>query len=203
MDRAASAALLGGAGIAVAAASVAALGTAAEDTSLRSGPLPWALSALAVAVGLVLLGAYRTSIGRPRKLAVAGVGIAVAGLSVTAAMLAAIGVSGALGSDALNDGTSAVSTAGTLVASVATLVLAPLGLLLFSSAALLDRRLPLDVRVMPLVATGVSLTGPPLVAVVAEQSEAVVLAAWVLLMGGAWAAFGVRCARAQLGGSDR
>ncbi|MDQ3709216.1 MAG: hypothetical protein M3387_07950 [Actinomycetota bacterium] len=203
MDRAASAALLGGAGIAVAAGGVAAFGTADGDTGLRSGPVPWALSALAVAVGLVLLGAYRISIGRPRRLAAAGVGIAVAGLSVTAAMLLAIGVSGALGLDALNDGTSAVSTAGTLVASVATLLLAPLGLLLFSSAVLLDRRLPLGVRVMPLVATGVSVGGPPLVAVVAEQGEAVVLAAWVLLMGGAWAAFGVRCGQAQLGDSDR
>ena len=187
----------------VVAVVVGAIATAAaasaSDVELRSGVIPWALSALVAGVGLILIDSYRCGIGRPALLVRCGSSLAFVGLGCAGAFLLVTGILAAVGSDLLSTGDTLVSTIGTLAASVCTLLVLPIGLLALGVAVLIDRDVPAVARAMPLVGTLVFLLGPVLVAWLPESRERTVLVLWPLVLGAVWAAYGLlitsKCSR--------
>lgn len=157
---------------------------------LRTGVVPWALGALVVGVGLILFGSYRGGIGRPPRLVRCGLILASVGLGVAAFFFFGTGILAAAGSDLLSTGETLLSTLATLVASVSTLVF-PAGLLAFGVAVLIDKGLSVPLRGLPLAATLAFLFGPALIAVLPESGERTVFVIWPLVLGAAWAAYGL------------
>lgn len=182
---------MAGTGAVVVGAVGAAAGSWSGRLDLRTGVVPWALGALVVGVGLVLFGSYRGGIGRPPRLVRWGSILASVGLGVAAAFLFGTGILAAAGSDLLSTGETLVSTLGTLVASVSTLVILPAGLLAYGVAVLIDKDLSAPLRGLPLAATFAFLFGPGLIAVLPESGERTVFIVWPLVLGAAWAAYGL------------
>lgn len=169
----------------------AATGAWTSDVDLRSGVIPWAFAALVAGLGLILLGSYRCSIGRPGFLVRWGSRLAFVGLGCAGAFLCGTGILNVVGSDLLSTGDTFLSTLGTLAASVCTLLLLPLGLLALGVAVLIDRDLNAVTRGLPLVGTLVFLLGPVLVAGLPESHEQTVLVLWPLFLAAVWAAYGL------------
>ena len=178
--------------LAVLVGSVAAMtGLWNSDANLRNGAIPWAFGALAVGIGLILLGSYRCGIGRPARLVRWGSSLALVGLGVAAAFLFGTGILAVLDSGLLSAGDTLLSRLGTLVASVCTLLILPVGLLALSVAVLVDEELSRAARSLPLIGTLVFMAGPVLVGLLPDSQERTVLLMWTVLLGAVWAGHGL------------